>query len=152
VPTNTEIVLDVFETLSNGDWDGARDIVHEDFVWTNDENTAQLTGVTVEIKGQDELFDFWCAFFDQWDEWQMSHGEPIESESGKVFMPVHFSAQVKGHDAPVEFNFFQVWEVKDGKPSRSSIMRTREAALASAGIDDGRAAADSEPADHSSQA
>ncbi|MEK6252932.1 MAG: nuclear transport factor 2 family protein [Actinomycetota bacterium] len=134
-PTNIELVLRAFEAFNRGDWEAATN-VPEDFVWINDAETVRMTGTPRQATGPDELREFWRAFFGLWDEWQMVPGEPVEDDSGHVFIPVHFSGRGKGSGVPIDWDYFHVWEFRDGRPAKISNIRDREAALAAAGLSD----------------
>lgn len=135
-PTNIDIVLRAFERFNSGDWEAVTRNVHPDFTWVNDVETARLTGSAVEIQGPGELREFWRAFFDLWEEWRMEPGAPIEVASGAVCLPVRFTGRGKGSGVPIEFDYFQVWEIRDGLPARINNVRDRKAALEAAGLED----------------
>jgi ketosteroid isomerase-like protein len=135
-PTNSEIVLRGFDSFNRGDWDAATSNVHPAFVWINDEDTALLMGSPVELHGPEELREWWRGFFGQWEEWRMEPGETVEGEDGRVFLPVQFTGRGKGSGVPIEFDFFNVWEIRDGMPARITNIRDRDAALAAAGLMD----------------
>jgi ketosteroid isomerase-like protein len=131
-----EIVLRGFQSFNAGDWEAASSNLHPDFVWVNDEETARLTGTPVEAVGPAELRRTWRAFFDLWQEWRMTPGQPVDGGDGRVLIPVHFTGLGKESGVPIEFDYFQVWEFRDGMTVRITQFRDHEAALAAAGLAD----------------
>jgi ketosteroid isomerase-like protein len=125
-----------FEVFNRGDWDAASN-VREDFEWINDPETSRMTATPARANGPGELREFWDAFFSQWEEFRMDPGEPLESESGTVVVPVRFTGRGRGSGVPIEWDYFQVWEfADDGRPLRISNIRDRAAAMAAAGVAD----------------
>jgi hypothetical protein len=67
----------------------------------------------------------------------MEPGEPLESDSGRILVPVRFTSRGRGGRVPIVWDYFQVWEFgSDGRPVRISNIRDRDAALRDAGLGD----------------
>jgi SnoaL-like domain len=129
-------VLLGFEVFNRGDWEAASN-VRDDFVWINDADTASMTATPAKATGPKELREFWDAFFGQWEEFRMEPGEPVESDSGAILVPVRFTGRGRGSGVPIEWDYFQVWEfAEDGRPQRISNIRDRARAMAAAGVSD----------------
>jgi ketosteroid isomerase-like protein len=129
-----ETVLLGFEVFNRGDWEAASR-VRDDFVWVNDEDAARMTATPARAAGPEELREFWEAFFGQWEKWRMDPGEPVESQDGKVLVPVRFTGRGRGSGVPIEWNYFQVWEFAgDGRPLRISNIRDEAVAREAAGL------------------
>ena len=134
-PSHSDFVLAGFANFNNGDWEAASANLHPEFVWVNDADTAGVMGVELELRGPAQMRAWWASFFGQWDEWEMVPGEPREGSGGRVFIPCRFTGTGKGSGVPIEFDFFQVWDFKDGSPVRIRNIRDPDAALAAAGLD-----------------
>jgi hypothetical protein len=133
-PTNGEIVLAAFARFNSRDWERATSVLHPEFVWINDADTAGVMGTPVELHGPVELRDWWQSFFGQWDEWRMDTREPQEGSGGSILIPCRFIGRGPGSGVPIEFDFFQVWDFKDAMPVRITNIRDREAASKAAGL------------------
>ena len=131
---NIELVLRSYAAFNRSDWAAATDELQPNCVWVNDAATAGLMASALELRGIGEIRDWWQAWFGQWDEWRMEPGDPAEGEAGAVFIPCRFSGRGKESGVPVEVGFFQVWEFEDRLPVRITNIRTREDALAAAGL------------------
>jgi ketosteroid isomerase-like protein len=132
---NAAIVLSAFDAFNSGDWELATRNLDPDFEWVNDEETSRMTGTELEARGPERVREFWRSFSSFWEEWRMQPGEPVESASNRVLVPVKSTGRGKGSGVPIEFDFFQVWTIRDGAPMRIENHRDRSAAMSAAGLD-----------------
>ena len=65
----------------------------------------------------------------------MEPGQPVESDSGRVLVPVTFTGRGRGSGVPIEWDYFQVWEfAEDGRPLKISNIRDENGAREAAGL------------------
>jgi ketosteroid isomerase-like protein len=133
---NVEIVRRLFEEfqagIEQGDPGAAfdSDAVADDYEWIT---SNPFEGRTVR-RGREEFVEFLRTFTDEFEDWSVRVERLIDAGDDRVVGLVHQSATGKGSGAPVEWQFGQVWELKDGRVIRTRNYDNPAEALEAAGL------------------
>ena len=154
-PENVELVRAFVEAFTGLDFQRLRDTLDADRARAEEslarfgELHARLIDRNIEIdisgitnwkvflppdgrgRGIDTWGEFWRNWFDAWETNQVDH-VGWESADDWVIHQTHNVLSGRSSGAPVEFDVFAVWRLRDGKVVGYSVHPTREAALAAA--------------------
>jgi ketosteroid isomerase-like protein len=132
---NAEIVKRVeriFAAYNRRDWDGFfADIYSEsDFEWAPMEEN-------VSYRGREAVLGYVESWFEAWDEFRVEIEDiEIAPAADRVWVALRYRGKGKGSEIPVEGLFFQVSELRDGKPLRAKEYTDRAEALEAAALEE----------------
>jgi ketosteroid isomerase-like protein len=133
---NVEIVRQAFEEFQTGMEQGDpgagfdSDAVADDYEWIT---INPFEGRTV-WRGRQEFVEFLRTFTAEFEDWSVRAERWIAAGEDRVVGLMHQSATGKGSGAPVEWQFGQVWELKDGRVIRTRNYDSPAEALEAAGL------------------
>ena len=113
VASNADIVRRGFALWTEGDFDRARDLVHEDFELDVSSNVFN----PAVYRGAEELARWGESVFDVWEQFDMSPVS-LDELGDKILVQVHVHGRGRGSGVELDDHIWQVWTVRDGKALR----------------------------------
>jgi ketosteroid isomerase-like protein len=127
-----EMLREAYQALNRGEWERSPDFMHDEITWNFVEGAAPDAPQT--LRGAPEIIDFWGFFFTAWEEWEMAPQDFVEAPGGEILASVHFHARGTGSGVPMDFDFWQVIRVRDGRIHRVDNYLTRARARRACGL------------------
>jgi ketosteroid isomerase-like protein len=127
---DVELVRELYDAFNRGEYERASSMLHED---------VELHQPP-EMPGGDSYFgrqEFarglarWLSEFESGFQYRPT--EMIDAEGG-VFMRLSYSGRGRASGVELEEEWFNVWEVRDGRPFRCRIFSREDAAREAAGL------------------
>jgi uncharacterized protein len=131
---NVEIVRRLYDAVARHDPETVLSLYHPDVEW---DFTDSPVGGALEhtvYRGHDGLRQWWQEWREAWDGYEDGYRELVEA-GDRVVAVVTSRGRGRVSGAEMEWTQHGVWEFRDGKVLRVAWFRTREEALAAAGID-----------------
>jgi ketosteroid isomerase-like protein len=138
VRSSAEVVRGGYAAWNTGDLETFLEFVHPEVVWTT---SGLFPGLRPTYSGPEGMREFWEAFQEPWESFQIAIEEMFELDSDSLLIKVRF--HVKGRETiELERRITNHLVIRDEKLYRFKGYDRWEEALADLGIDDPR----SEPA------
>jgi ketosteroid isomerase-like protein len=123
-----------YAALNRGEWDRSDEFLHSEVSWNFIE--GQGPDVPQTLSGRAEIVRFWSSFFAAWEAWEMAPGDIVEAPNGKLLVSLHFHARGAGSGFPMELDYWQVIDMREGKVYRVDNYLTRARARRACGLQD----------------
>ena len=138
VRSSAEVVRAGYDAWNTGDLETFLEFVHPDVVWTT---SGLFPGLRPTYSGPEGMREFWEAFQEPWESFQIAIEEMFELDADSLLIKVRF--HVKGRETiELERRITNHLVIRDEKLYRFKGYDQWEEALADLGIEDPR----SEPA------
>ena len=123
---NVDLVLSLYKAVQEREYESPFTAVHEDIVW--DMSGLAIPDVAQIYRGHDGLRAFWASWLAAWEsiEFDVRSAEDLGDE---VVVEVHQRNRGRGSGVPVEFDYFQIFELRDGKIATVWVADSRDEAL-----------------------
>lgn len=121
-----------YAALNRGEWERSDEFLHPDVSWHFVEGQGPDTPQT--LSGRSEIVEFWSSFFAAWEEWEMAPEDFAEAPGGKILVTVHFRARGAGSGFPMELDYWQVIDMREGKVYRVDNYLSRSSAAEACGL------------------
>lgn len=121
-----------YAALNRGEWERSDEFLHPDVSWHFVEGQGPDTPPT--LSGRSEIVEFWSSFFAAWEEWEMAPEDFAEAPGGKILVTVHFRARGAGSGFPMELDYWQVIDMREGKVYRVDNYLSRSSAAEACGL------------------
>jgi limonene-1,2-epoxide hydrolase len=125
---NVEVIRGVHEHLHRTG-EQPREAYAEDL--TGD--ASRLPGFGV-YRSREEVISAWLAYRDTFDEWWLEVKEVLDGQGDRVFVATRDGGQMKASGSEVHNDFFNVYELRDGKIVAWTVFLDRTQALEAAGL------------------
>jgi ketosteroid isomerase-like protein len=123
------IVRAMFEAFNANDPDTALELFHDDIVWQPPLDEPD----TAHSHGKDEVMGFLLQWFTAFDDFRTEPLEYICAED-RVVVPQRMTGRIRGSGSDVTISEAHVFWIREGKIAEAHGYRTKEEALAAAGI------------------
>jgi ketosteroid isomerase-like protein len=127
-----QTLRDGYAALNRGEWDRSDEFMHSEISWHFVE--GQGPDAPQVLQGPAEIVQYWSSFFAAWEEWEMVPEDFVEAPEGRILVSVHFRARGVGSGFPMELDYWQVIDMKDGKVYRVDNYLSRPRALEACGL------------------
>ncbi|HEY7151519.1 MAG TPA: nuclear transport factor 2 family protein [Solirubrobacterales bacterium] len=125
---------DGYAALNRGEWDRSGEFLHPEVSWHFIEGQGPDAPRT--LSGPSEIVEFWSTFFAAWEAWEMAPEAIVEAPNGKILVSLHFRARGAGSGFPMELDYWQVIDMREGKVYRVDNYLSRERAQDACGLGD----------------
>jgi ketosteroid isomerase-like protein len=98
----------------------------------HDERT--MPDLPQDLRGPDAFIEFWEQLRSAWDDLTVEALELIEAPHDRVLALIRQSGRGRESGVPIEFHFFQLFTIRDGKVRNVEFFRHRAEALEAAGL------------------
>jgi ketosteroid isomerase-like protein len=133
-PGEMQRLREGYEALNRGEWDRSGEFMHPEISWNFIEGQGPDAPQTVT--GPDRIVDFWSSFFAAWEEWEMVPEDFAEAPDGRILVSVHFHARGAGSGFPMELDYWQAIEMREGRVYRVDNYLSRGRARRACGLTD----------------
>jgi ketosteroid isomerase-like protein len=132
VRSSAEVVRGGYDAWNTGDLETFLEFVHPDVLWTT---SGLFPGLRPTYSGPEGMREFWEAFQEPWESFQIAIEEMFELDSDSLLIKVRF--HVKGRETiELERRITNHLVIRDEKLYRFKGYDRWEEALADLGIDD----------------
>jgi ketosteroid isomerase-like protein len=128
---NVKLVLSLYDAAQKRDYESPFDVIDENVVW--DMSGFTLPDMAKLYRGHDGIREFWTKWLAAWETIEFRALE-AEDHGDQVIVEVEQRNRGRASGVPVDFHYFQVSTVRDGKVTASYMAETRENALEAAGL------------------
>jgi ketosteroid isomerase-like protein len=127
---DVEVVREMYDAFNRGEYENAVSMLHED---AELQQPPEMPGGGSYVGRQAFARGLarWLSGFEPGFQYRAT--EMIDAESG-VFMRLAYSGRGRGSGVELEEEWFNVWEVRQGKPFRCRIFAREEQAREAAGL------------------
>jgi ketosteroid isomerase-like protein len=135
---NVEIAregIDAFNAFMRGDLtnEEAADIADPQIEW-HWHARRTFPDARQHLRGIPEMIGFWEQYRSAWADVVVEPGEFIEAPNDRVLIPSHQTARGRESGVPIEYHYFQLSTIRDGKVRKVEIFRHHAEALEAAGL------------------
>ena len=123
---NVQLVLSIYDAIQSGDYEAPFELTDEGIVW--DMSRFELPDMADVYRGHEGVRDFWVRWLSAWESIEFKSLN-AEDHGDHVLVEVEQRNLGRGSGIPVDFHYFQVTTVKDGKAISSVMAQTRTEAL-----------------------
>jgi len=123
-----------YAALNRGEWDRTDEFLHPEISWHFIEGQGPDTPDT--LRGRTEIVEFWSTFFTAWQAWEMAPKDIVEAPNGKILVSLQFHARGAGSGIPMELDYWQVIDMREGMVYRVDNYLSRERAREACGLRD----------------
>jgi ketosteroid isomerase-like protein len=128
---NVEVVMSLYPAVQGRDYTSPFEALDEDIVW--DMSGFALPDVGKVYRGHDGVRAFWGDWLAVWETVEFKNLVP-EDHGDHVVVEVHQRNTGRGSGVEVDFRYFQVFPVGDGKVVACHIADTKVDALGAVGL------------------
>jgi len=127
---NVEVIRELYDAFNSGDYGGAMAMLHED---AELHQPSQMPGGGTHVGRQEFArgLALWLSEFEPGFQYRPT--EMIDAENS-IFMRLAYSGRGRASGVELEEMWFNVWEVRDGRPFRCRIFADERAAREAAGL------------------
>jgi ketosteroid isomerase-like protein len=123
-----------YAALNRGEWDRSDEFLHPEISWHFIEGQGPDAPDT--LRGRAEIVEFWSTFFAAWQAWEMAPEDIVEAPNGKILVSLHFHARGAGSGFPMDLDYWQVIDMREGMVYRVDNYLSRERAREACGLRD----------------
>ena len=127
-----QTLRDGYGALNRGEWDRSAEFLHPEI--SRHFVEGQGPDAPETLTGRAAIVEFWSTFFAAWEAWEMAPEDLVEAPNGKILVTLHFHARGAGSGFPMELDYWQVIDVRDGKVYRVDNYLSRERACEACGL------------------
>jgi ketosteroid isomerase-like protein len=127
---NVELVLSLYDAAQKWDYESPFDVIDENIVW--DMSGFALPDMATLYRGHDGIREFWTKWLAAWESIEF-RALRAEDHGDHVIVEVEQRNRGRASGVAVDFHYFQVTTVRNGKVTSSYMTETREKALEAAG-------------------
>jgi ketosteroid isomerase-like protein len=128
---NTDVARELIDAVNRRDLDAFLNLVRPDVEWDDREGWPGIAGV---YTGPDGVRDWWERFLEVWDSVAIEIEEIKEGPDGSVMMQVSGAFRGESSGVPTEIRAWEVLWIADGLVAKRQLTWSREAGLATAGL------------------
>jgi ketosteroid isomerase-like protein len=128
---NVELVLSLYEAVQRQDYESPFEVVDEDILW--DMSGFDLPDMAKVYRGHDGIREFWGRWLAAWETVEFKALD-VEDHGDRVVVDVEQRNRGRGSGVAVDFHYFQISTVRDGKVTASRMARTKAEALEAADL------------------
>jgi ketosteroid isomerase-like protein len=123
---NVELVLSAYRALQQGDYAASMAAADPEIVW--DMSRFGLPDLAKVYRGHDGVTEFWTSWLGAWESIEFTELS-AEDHGDRVLVEVRQRNRGRGSGIPVDFHYFQVTTVQDGRATHSVATESRDEAL-----------------------
>ena len=123
---NADLVLSLYRAIEGREYESPFEHLSEDIVW--DLSRFGLPDVAKVFTGHDGVRKFWTAWLQAWE--SLEFHTDTEELGDRVVVEVRQRNRGRASGVEVEFHYFQVFTVKDGKVTAVHVAPDRAEAVA----------------------
>ena len=123
---NVDLVLSLYRAVESGEYEAPFEFLAEDIVW--DLSRFGLPDVAKVFTGHDGVRAFWTAWLQAWE--SLEFHTDTEEVGDRVVVEVRQRNRGRASGVEIEFHYFQVFTVHDGKVTAVHVAPGRADALA----------------------
>jgi ketosteroid isomerase-like protein len=128
---NVQLVLSLYESVEKGDYGSPLELFAEDVLW--DTTRFGLPDLANVYRGHEELRGFWLGWLAAWETIEFPT-LATEDLGDHVLVEVGQRNRGRGSGVAVDFHYWQIYSLRDGKVRACWSAATREEALDAAGV------------------
>lgn len=125
-----DLVREMVDRFEQGDRVYWRSVVAEDVDW---DMSGDESGLFDRYRGHEEVAAFFTQWLGTWEDYSIENTELIDA-GDSVVVVFRQHGRGKGSGIEVDRDFYGVYDVRGGKVTRYRQFKTREEALAAAGL------------------
>jgi len=129
---NVKLVLSLYDAIQKRDYESPFDVIDEDIVW--DMSRFALPDMAKVYRGHDGIREFWTKWLAAWETIEF-RALGAEDHADHVIVEVEQRNRGRASGVAVDFHYFQVSTVRNGKVTASYAAKTRGDALEAAGLE-----------------
>jgi ketosteroid isomerase-like protein len=128
---NVELVVSLYDAVQRQDYESPFEVIDEDIVW--DMSGFALPDMARLYRGHDGIREFWSKWLAAWETIEYK-ALAAEDHGDQVIVEVEQRNRGRASGVAVDFHYFQVSTVRNGKVIASCMAETRAKALEAAGL------------------
>ena len=128
---NVDLVVSIYGAVERRDYELPFEVADENILW--DMSGMRLPDVARVYRGHDGLREFWASWLQAWDTIEFRSLSP-EDLGDHVLVEVRQRNVGRGSGIPIDFHYFQIFTVENGKVVACRVEPTRAGALALVGL------------------
>jgi ketosteroid isomerase-like protein len=128
---NVDLVLSLYDAVEHRDYESPLELLDENVLW--DTTRFGLPDLANMYRGHEELSGFWIGWLAAWETIEFPTLIP-EDLGDHVLVDVTQRNRGRGSGVAVDFHYFQLYRLRDGKVNACWSAPTREEALGAAGL------------------
>ena len=126
---NVDLVLSLYRSVEGRDYGSPLELLAEDVVW--DLSRFGLPDVAKVFHGHDGVRAFWTAWLQAWE--SLEFHTDTEDLGDRVAVEVRQRNRGRASGVEVEFHYFQVFTLRDGRVTAVHVAPGRDEAVAASG-------------------
>ncbi len=130
---NVELVLSLYDAIQRGDYESPFEAIDDEIVW--DMSRFALPDMARVYRGHQGIREFWAGWLSAWESIEFTTLK-AEDFGDHVLVEVEQRNRGRGSGVPVDFHYFQVVSIRNGKATASYAAATRADVLEAAGLTD----------------
>ena|SRR5215207_2484189 len=128
---NVELVLSLYDAAQRRDYESPFDVLDENVVWNM--SGFALPDMARVYRGHHGIREFWTKWLAAWETIEF-RSLRAEDHGEHVIVEVEQRNRGRASGVAVDFHYFQVTTVREGKVTASYMGETRKKALEAAGL------------------
>jgi ketosteroid isomerase-like protein len=130
---NVELVMSLYDAVQQRDYESPFELVDENILW--DMSRFGLPDAARVYRGHDGVRQFWSAWLAAWETIKFET-LAAEDQGDHVIVEVHQRNRGRTSGVTLDFRYFQVFAVRDGKVTACFVAETRAEALKAVGLEE----------------